>query len=365
MLYLNINDKNKNNNNGKLINNFLNNKKNNKKSERTVEDIIKYDETNRKYALFITKILNAINKGTTINFKNNKNGYELENLSYKLAVICIKIKKENNFTPRPVQILAILRLADSVFNSEGKGSIGEIKTGEGKSFIVSTLAILLCQFNKTIDIVTSNIELASRDQKEQEKNFELFDISSGVLFQEKEKEYLKGNKSYDLILRHGYSVDVFKKQIVYSTNANFEFVYLNSMFIADPLRPNERQYDIVIVDEVDNMFIDQGTSPALLSHECKIMHYQDILYVIYYNRDKNINELIHCMDTIFKQFAFFNTDKGIQKIIELRDAALASDRKIKDIDYIVDNGKVMIIDSNTGLKKPVQNGKIQFMKWYK
>ena len=157
--YLNLNEKNNNYKNEKLINNFLNNKKNNKKIERTVEDIIKYDETNRKYALFITKILNSINKGIIINFKNNKNGYELENLSYKLALICIKIKKSNNFIPRPVQILAILRLADSVFNSKGKGSIKEIKTGEGKSFIVSTLAILLCQFNQKIDIITSNIEL--------------------------------------------------------------------------------------------------------------------------------------------------------------------------------------------------------------
>ena len=58
------------------------------------------------------------------------------------------------------------------------------------------------------------------------------------------------------------------------------------------------------------------------------------------------------MNTIFKEFAFFNTNKGIQKIIELRDAALASDRKIKDIDYIVDKGKVIIIDRNTGLKRP-------------
>ena len=124
------------------------------------------------------------------------------------------------------------------------------------------------------------------------------------------------------------------------------------MFIVNPLRPIERKYDIVIVDEVDNMFIDQGTSPALLSQECKIIHYQHILNVIYYNRDKNINDLVYCMNTIFKEFAFFNTNKGIEKIIELRDAALASDRKIKDIDYIVDKGKVIIIDRNTGLKKP-------------
>jgi hypothetical protein len=49
--------------------------------------------------------------------------------------------------------LAILRLANSALNSNGKGSIGEIKTGEGKSFIVSTLAILLCQYGKKVDII--------------------------------------------------------------------------------------------------------------------------------------------------------------------------------------------------------------------
>ena len=66
--YLNLNDKNNNYNNEKLINNFLNNKK----IERTVEDIIKYDEINRKYVLFITKILNSINKGTIIILRTTK-----------------------------------------------------------------------------------------------------------------------------------------------------------------------------------------------------------------------------------------------------------------------------------------------------
>ena len=44
-------------------------------------------------------------------------------------------------------------------------------------------------------------------------------------------------------------------------------------------------------------------------------------------------DLVYCMNTIFKEFAFFNTNKDIQKIIELRDAALVSDTKIKNIVY--------------------------------
>ena len=102
-----------------------------------------------------------------------------------------------------------MRLAYSVFNNNYKGSIGEIKNGEGKSFIVSTLAILLCLYGKKVDIITSNFELASRVQKEQEKNFELFDISSGVLCKEEEREYLKENKSYDMTIEDGYNLSIF------------------------------------------------------------------------------------------------------------------------------------------------------------
>ena len=46
---------------------------------------------------------------------------------------------------------------------------------------------------------------------------------------EEEKEYLKGNSSYDIEIVKGYDLKVFDNQIVYSTNANFEFVYLNSI----------------------------------------------------------------------------------------------------------------------------------------
>ena len=153
-------------------------------------------------------------------------------------------------------------------------------------------------------------------------------------------------------MEHGYDLEVFKNQIVYSTNSNFEFVYLNSMFVANPLRPYERKYDIVIVDEVDNMFIDQGTSPALLSESCDIIHYEDILNVIYYNRQINNETLQDLMNKLFGKCAFFNTDEELKKIIDLKKAALSSDKKIRDIDYIVKDGKVIIIDSNTGLKKP-------------
>lgn len=339
------------NNDDNINNNYIpKNEINDQTKERTVEDLVAYDQSNGLYSPLIIQILNSINNRTN----KTPNGNGIQGISYQLTNICLAIcsKKNFQFKPRPVQLLAILRLANAALNSDNKGSIGEIKTGEGKSFIVSTLAILLCKYGKKVDIVTSNIELAARDQNDQEDNFNLFGISSGVLFKEEEKEYLKGNSSYNLSMENGYDLKVFNNQIVYSTNSNFEFVYLESMFVSKPYRPYDRKYDVVIVDEVDNMFIDQGTAPAMISHGSNVIHYRDILCIIYYNRYKSDEELQKNMDMIFKQCAFFNNEEGFKKIKLLKKAALDSDRYIKNIDYIIENNKVIIIDSYTGLKKP-------------
>lgn len=150
------------------------------KKERTVEDIGIYDPSYRPYLSFITHVLNNINQAKSgRQMSPCVGGSLLAKLCNTLSTVCEKIARSTGykFIPRPVQLLAIIRLAELVLAFDGsKGSIGEIKTGEGKSYIVYTLAIVICQFGKKVDITTSNIELASRDHKEQEENFKLFGI---------------------------------------------------------------------------------------------------------------------------------------------------------------------------------------------
>ena len=74
--------------------------------------------------------------------------------------------------------------------------------------------------------------------------------------------------------------------------------------------------------------------------------------IIYYNRNKTVKELQNCLDTIFKKCAFLRAESGFNKIKILKSAALNSDKKIRDIDYIIENDKIVIIDNSTGLKMP-------------
>ena len=78
--------------------------------------------------------------------------------------------------PHLVQLIRIIRIYDEILN--GKGAIAQVKTGEGKSFIISLIAIVLVLHGRKIDIVTSNLELAIRDEKDQRDYYKLFNIQS-------------------------------------------------------------------------------------------------------------------------------------------------------------------------------------------
>ena len=100
--------------------------------------------------------------------------------------------------PHPVQVITIIRICDEILN--GRGAIAEVKTGEGKSFIISVIAIVLALHGRLIDVVTSNLELAIRDEKDQRDYYKLFNIRSGVLCQkEGDKDFLNLMRSQIII----------------------------------------------------------------------------------------------------------------------------------------------------------------------
>ena len=132
---------------------------------------------------------------------------------------------------------------------------------------------------------------------------------------------------------------MFDKHIVYSTNYNFEFAYLHSLFSPNPLR--NRPYDVVIVDEVDNMFLDQSTSPAIIAHGISILYHEDILNIIYLLRDNSAETIMKVLKYYFPEVGNFE----LEEVKKLKKSANLSDQKEENVDYR--KSKVVIIDRTT------------------
>ena len=307
-----------------------------------IDRLVLADKANEKYTNAIRTLLEDLDSGKN---RNSGPSGSIGDISRRLTEICQKIKQKYNMVPYPVQCLTILRLADEILHS--KGAISEVKTGEGKTFIISVLAILLTQYGKKLDVVTSTTELAKRDQKEQKKYYDLFGITSGVLYSKTgDKDFFDTQlveKTTDV--SKDFNVEVFNCQVIYSTNSNLEFVYLHSLFKKKPIR--NRPYDVVIVDEVDNMLMDQSSSPAILAEAYPTMYLKDVLKIVYIMQNCSDSDILDVLKGYFPKVGNFD----LTMIRKMKKAAQTANKYVLGEEYIIENGKIVIMDKFTGHKK--------------
>ncbi len=188
-----------------------------------------------------------------------------------------------NIYPHNVQILAVLSLLLPKTRNENqiyKGSLAQIRTGEGKSTIISMLALILACEGKCVDIITTTPYLAKRDELKFKQFYHYFGIETSS------------------ICNTNFSSNNFKGQIIYGPNYNFEFailfdrLYLQGNRILYNDKHKVRPYDAVIIDEVDNMLIDKALNSARISFPSK-QNFLDI-YPLIYDYVKN-----NCKSKIF------------------------------------------------------------------
>lgn len=173
----------------------------------------------------------------------------------KLLLIAIgreAIRFKFGIYPYNTQILALLGMLN--YPSSLKGRIAQAKTGEGKSTLVALLAFYLAGQGKTVDIISSSSYLAKRDQEKYQNFFEVFGVTTSHICN-----------------RNPVQKD-FQGQILYGTNTDFEFALMWDYLHQRGLRKTEvkgkmvpRKFDSVIVDEVDNLFIDTANNSARLA----------------------------------------------------------------------------------------------------
>lgn len=172
------------------------------------------------------------------------------NSSFTIEALAV-IKRANfleaGFHMTDSQILSCLVALNA---NQTQGRLLQVATGEGKSTIVSVLAIINALKGKKVDIITSSPVLAERDAKEKAKLYEMFGLNCSD--NNDKSIYIKGAK------------DCYKKDIVYGEAAQFQFDALRDEYSQLGALAG-RKWEVAIVDEVDSMLIDDSSKIARLA----------------------------------------------------------------------------------------------------
>ncbi len=233
-----------------------------------------------------------------------------------------------------------------------RGQIAEMKTGEGKT-LVATLAVYLNAIEgKGVHVVTVNDYLAQRDAGWMEPVYNILGLTVGVI----------KHGMDDADRRTAYNCD-----ITYATNNELGFDYLrdNMKFSLDDMV--QRPFNYAIVDEVDSILIDEARTPLIISGATED---NSDLYVALDKVVRNVTPEDYEKDEKARAVTF--TEDGMEKLEEmLRERGLMEEGSLYDInnislvhhansalrahvlfqrdtDYIVKDGKVVIIDEFTG-----------------
>ena len=243
-----------------------------------------------------------------------------------------------------------VQLAGGIILHQGK--IAEMKTGEGKTLVSTLPAFLNSLSGKGVHIVTVNDYLAKRDSEWMGKVFNFLGVSTGCIISSLEDSERKKNYYCD---------------ITYGTNNELGFDYLRDNMKYDLNDMVQRDHNFCIVDEVDSILIDESRTPLIISGkvEDKSNFYSTANeFVIKLQKndydldEKNKNAIL--TDLGIDKIEKLATQKGLLKnnnfydpqnlnlVHHVNQSLKANLLFQKDKDYIVQDGKVQIIDEFTG-----------------
>lgn len=228
-----------------------------------------------------------------------------------------------------------------------EGNIAEMKTGEGKTLTATMPVYLNALAGEGVHVVTVNEYLSSRDATEMGELYNWLGLSVGLNITGKTPEEK----------REAYNCD-----ITYSTNSELGFDYLRDNMVVYREEMVQRPLNFCIVDEVDSILIDEARTPLIISG-------QSSGTTLLYTRTDRFAKTLE-KDTDFKidleSKTVSLTEQGIRKGEQyfgtknlfdpdntalnhhLDNALRANYIMIRDKDYVVQDGEVLIVDQFTG-----------------
>ncbi|MFV8782223.1 preprotein translocase subunit SecA [Microbulbifer sp. SA54] len=244
-----------------------------------------------------------------------------------------------------------------------EGRIAEMRTGEGKTLVATLPAYLNALEGKGVHIVTVNDYLAARDANWMRPVYEFLGLSVGVVISQQHPHDKQA----------AYQAD-----ITYGTNNEFGFDYLRDNMVLRKEDRVQRPQNFAIVDEVDSILIDEARTPLIISgaaEDSSHLYMAMNKLVPQLERAEEGGEGHYTVDEKTRQVEM--SEEGHQLIEDLlvRMGLLKEDESLyapgnlgllhhvnaalrahvlfnKDVDYIVQNGQVVLIDEHTGRTMP-------------
>jgi preprotein translocase subunit SecA len=311
------------------------------RNDRELKRIQQYVEQVNALEEGIQKLSDEQLKAKTPEFKERfKGGESLEELLPEAFAVC----REASWRVLEMRHFDV-QLVGGVALHEGK--IAEMKTGEGKT-LVATLAVYLnALMGKGVHLVTVNEYLAQRDSEWMGKIYKFLGLTVGTIFHDMSEEDRQT----------AYNADV-----TYGTNNEFGFDHLrdNMKFGSEDFV--QRELNFAIVDEVDSILIDEARTPLIISGPAE--ESTDKYYTINMIIPKLKKEVHYTVDEKARSSAL--TEEGISEVEKLLNISNLYDpmqieslhhvsQALKahvvfknEVDYVVNDDKVVIIDEFTG-----------------
>ncbi|GAA3026660.1 preprotein translocase subunit SecA [Tetragenococcus solitarius] len=269
-----------------------------------------------------------------------QNGETLDDLlTEAFAVVREASKRVLGLYPFHVQLMGAIVLHE--------GNISEMRTGEGKTLTATMPVYLNALAQKGVHVVTVNDYLASRDSTEMGELYNFLGLTVGLNVNSKTSEEKRA---------------AYYSDITYSTNSEIGFDYLRDNMVVYPNQMVQRPLNYAIVDEVDSILIDEARTPLIISGQAEKST------ALYKRTDSFVKRLKeeedYKIDVQSKTISL--TETGIEKaeeafgldnLYDIDNAALthymdqalrANYIMIRDNDYVVQDGKVLIVDQFTG-----------------
>lgn len=259
------------------------------------------------------------------------------------------------------------------------GAIAEMRTGEGKTLVATLPAYLNALEGKGVHVITVNDYLSRRDAAWMGQVYDLLGLSVSVINHESsflydpthvekdaERDEVATFKVVHEFLRPCSRKEAYDADITYGTNNEFGFDYLRDNIATNRNQLVQRGFNFVIADEVDSILIDEARTPLIISapssdseelyKTCSNLANQ-LIEGDHYTIDEKRKAISLTDAGISKAEELLGveniyTEKGIKFVYHIETAVKAKAIFLKDRDYVVKDGEVIIVDEFTGRMQP-------------